>query len=122
MRDRSVGLDRVDHLVALDGERVDRAVDGRHDADGEGGLVAERAADRRHGLTDDGRGRIAERHWREGMVLRIDPDQADVIEEIPADRVRLDAITVGELDIEMLSGVTLEPSPAFVITCEFVRM
>ena len=39
------------------------------------------------------------------QVRRIDPDQADVIEEIPADEVRLDAITIGELDIEMLSSV-----------------
>ncbi len=50
--DRGVGLDRVRQVV-LGRDRRDRASRGRDDADRERVLVAERAADRGHGLADD---------------------------------------------------------------------
>ncbi len=72
--------------------------------DREGVGVAERAADRRDGLADHDARRIAERHRLEGVGARIDPEDADVVEEVVADDPRLDAVPVRELDVDGVGG------------------
>ena len=100
MVDGGIGLDRVDEVI-VGGQRLDRAVDGRDDPDGERVLVAEGAADRSHGFADADQARVAERQRRQRVIARIDLDQADVVEDVPADDPRLDAVAVGELHIEI---------------------
>ena len=58
------------------------------------------------------------------MLGRLDLQDADVVEDVPADDARLDPVAVPELDVDGLagSGVSRVASPAVVITCEFVRM
>jgi hypothetical protein len=101
VRDGGIRLDRVDDVVLVDGDRLDRAVDRRDDADGERILVSERAPDGRNGLTDDNGRRLPERDRSEPVIARIDADQADVVKEVPADHLRLDSIPVVELDEQM---------------------
>ena len=62
--DRRVDLDRLGDVVG-GGQRRDRALGRRDDADRERVLLAERAADRGDRLADDDAARVAERHGRE---------------------------------------------------------
>src|SRR5205807_7674120 len=52
LRDRGIGLDRIDHLVGAHGDRVDRPMDRRDDAHRKRVLVAERTSDRSHRLAE----------------------------------------------------------------------
>ena len=115
--DRRIRLDRVHEVVVRRRQRVDRPADRRDDADAQRADVAERAADRGDGLADLGRSRIAERDGRERVGGRIDLDQADVVEDVPADDRRGHSTTRRSAAL-----IFFAPSPAFVITWEFVRM
>ncbi len=99
--DGRVGLDRVDERV-LRCERVDRALGRRDDADAQRALAPERAADRRNGLADDDLAGIPERKRRELVRGRVDLQESDVVEEIPADHLGLDAVAVLELHVDAL--------------------
>ena len=95
--DRRVHLDRVDQVV-LRGQRLDRALGRRDDADRERVLVPERAADRRDGLADDDPARVAERQRSQLVRLRVDPENADVVEHVPAHDRGLDPVAILKLD------------------------
>ena len=59
------------------------------------------------------------------MLFGIDLEEPDVVEEIPAHDARADPVAVPELDVDLLGRLDREPvspSPAVVITWEFVRM
>ncbi len=79
-------------------------MDGGDDADRERRLVAEGAADRRDGLADDDAGRAAERDRREPVAARVDLQQPDVVEDVPADDLGRDAVVVGELDVHLVGA------------------
>ena len=96
--DRRVRLDRVDEVVAR-GHRVDRALGRRDDADAQRALLAERAADRSDRLADDHGARVAERHRAHRDDRRVDLEKPDVVEEVPADDLRGNALAVPELDV-----------------------
>ena len=76
-------------------------MDGRDDAGRERVGVPERAADRSDGRTNDDARRLPERHRREGVRPRVDLQEADVVEEVPADDPRGRAVVVGELDVDV---------------------
>ena len=94
--DRGVGLDRAGDLEA--GQRLDRAVERRDDADRERLLLAERAADRRHRRADL-RGRCVEPSGsgRSVRPVGVDLQQRDVGERVEARRSSAgDLVAVGE--------------------------
>ena len=75
------------------------------------------------GCADDDTGGVAERHRVERVQRRVDLDEPDVVEEVPADDLRRHAVAVLELDVEVRAVAAVAPGlPAVVITCEFVRM
>jgi hypothetical protein len=101
MVDRRVGLDRVDEVEPRR-ERLDLAPRRGDDPDRQRVLVAERAPDRSDRRTDDDPRRVAERHRRERVLLRVDPEHADVVEEVVADDLGREALAVLELDVDLL--------------------
>ena len=107
MVDRRIRLDCVHEVVVRRRQRVDRPADRRDDADAQRADVAERAADRGDGLADLGRSRIAEGNGRERMGGRINLDQADIVEDVPADDRRGHAVPVPELDHEAIGRLDL---------------
>src|SRR5262249_62068684 len=84
-------------VVPLHGERLDRAMDRGDDADCQGVLVAEWAADRRDRLAHDDRARVAERDRPQHVLRGSHPDQADVVVDVPADDGRRHAAAIVEL-------------------------
>ena len=102
MVDRRVRLDRVDEVVARHGQGRDGAAGRGDDANRERVRVVERAPDRSDRLADDGTRGIAERHRRERMRPRVDAEEPDVVEEIPADDFGLRAVAVLELDVDVV--------------------
>ena len=70
--------------------------------------------------------RVAERHRADRVVGGIDLEDADVVEDVPADDLRRDALAVAELDVDACprrpASRSASASPAVVMTCEFVRM
>ena len=108
MVDRGVGLDRVDQRE-VGGQRVDRAVNRRHDADAERVLVAERAPDRRYRVAHGDGGRIAERNRVERVIGGIDLEEPHVVEHVPADHLGRNPVAVLELDVDPVGGVDGRP-------------
>ena len=120
MVDRRVDLDRVRGLKPEVSESIDRR--GGDDADGERVLVAERAADRGNRLAD-ANGVESPSGTGASVRLRVDPDDADVVEDVPADDRRRNAVAVLELDVDLRAPAPPPAaSAAFVITCELVRI
>src|SRR4029453_14356967 len=79
-------------------------MDARDDADEQRVLVSERTADDGNGLADPDAGRAAERDRTDRMGLRIDLDHTHVVEDVPADDPRLDAVAGGRLDVDPRPG------------------
>ena len=86
--------------VEARGDRVDRTFGRRDDAHAQRALLAEGAADRGHGLADDDGARVTQGHGAHRMVGWIDLEQADVVEEVPADDLGRDALSVPKLDVD----------------------
>ena len=99
MVDRRIDLDRTRDVVVR-GQGLDRALRSRDDADRERALLSEWAPDRGDRLTDDDAARITEGHRCHGVVARIDLDDADVVEQVPADDLAGNTVAVGEDDVD----------------------
>ena len=105
---RAAGVARVDRGIGLDrtldpevGQRLDRAVRRRDDADRERLLLPERAPDRRHPVADLDVGLRAERERAQVEPLGIDLQQCDVGERVEADDLGLDLVQVRKLDVDL---------------------
>ncbi len=87
------------------GQRFDRAVGCRDDADRERLLLAEGAADRRHRLADHELAVIAQLQRVQLEAVRLDLEQGDVGEGVEADDLGRHHVAVGELDVDLLGGL-----------------
>ena len=109
-------------------EAIDRSV-AADDADRQRARLAEGAADRRDRLAHGDLARIAERERPQLVLARLDLQKPDVVEDVPPDDLRLDAVAVAKLDEDLgrrpcgpVSVPASSVSPAVVITWELVRM
>ena len=102
VRDRRVGLDRVDDLVRRD-QRVDRAADRRDDADRDRVLVAERAAHRRDGIARRARA-TSRRAARSRAACAAGSTRSSATSSYPSQPTifGLDAVAVPEGDVDLV--------------------
>ena len=120
--DRRVGLDRVDEVVAR-GQRADRALRRRDDADRERVLVAERAADRGHRLADDApwtSRRAARARARAAPDRRGSAPTSSKTSQPTT--VAGDAVAVLELDVDAASAALTGPPEASPGVRDHVRV
>ena len=98
--DGCVRLDRTVNLKLSQG--LDRAVRGRDDPDRERSILSERAADRRHRLSD--LDLLVGRQLEGAQIeaLRVDLEQRDVGVGVEADDLGRHLVAVGELDVDLL--------------------
>ena len=107
--DRGVGLDRALDLEG--GQRLDRAVGRRDDADRQRLLLHERAADRRNRLAGLYRVAVSQLQRVQVEAIRVDLEQRDVGVRVEADDARGHLVAVGELDVDLLRLVDRCPPP-----------